>query len=53
MGLGLAAISFIAVPISIAWLVNALWIGRRNEQMAGAIAAGRGNAVTGAEAVGR
>jgi AAA family ATP:ADP antiporter len=33
-GLGLAGISVAAVPISIAWLVNGLWLGRRNEALA-------------------
>ena len=34
LGLGLAGISVAAVPISIAWLVNGLWLGRRNEALA-------------------
>jgi AAA family ATP:ADP antiporter len=34
LGLGLAGISFVAVPISLIWLVNALWLGRRNEALA-------------------
>lgn len=34
LGLGLAGMSFAAVPISILWLVNALWLGRRNESLA-------------------
>ena len=34
IGLGLAGISLAAVPISIAWLVNGLWLGRRNEALA-------------------
>jgi AAA family ATP:ADP antiporter len=33
-GLGLPGISLVAVPISLIWLVNALWLGRRNEQLA-------------------
>jgi ATP:ADP antiporter, AAA family len=34
LGLGLAGISVAAVPISIVWLVNGLWLGRRNEALA-------------------
>jgi ATP:ADP antiporter, AAA family len=34
LGLGLAGISLAAVPISIVWLVNGLWLGRRNEALA-------------------
>jgi AAA family ATP:ADP antiporter len=34
LGLGLAGISLAAVPISIVWLVNGLWLGRRNEVLA-------------------
>jgi ATP:ADP antiporter, AAA family len=34
LGLGLAGISFVAVPISLIWLVNALWLGHRNEALA-------------------
>jgi len=33
-GLGLAGISVAAVPICIVWLVNGLWLGRRNEALA-------------------
>ena len=33
-GLGLAGISLAAVPICIVWLVNGLWLGRRNEALA-------------------
>jgi AAA family ATP:ADP antiporter len=34
LGLGLAGISLAAVPISLLWLVNGLWLGRRNEALA-------------------
>jgi ATP:ADP antiporter, AAA family len=34
LGLGLAGISFVAVPISVVWLVSGLWLGRRNESLA-------------------
>jgi ATP:ADP antiporter, AAA family len=33
-GLGLAGISLAAVPICLVWLVNGLWLGRRNEVLA-------------------
>ena len=34
LGLGLAGISLAAVPISLIWLINGLWLGRRNEALA-------------------
>ena len=34
LGLGLAGISLAAVPISLVWLVNGFWLGRRNEVLA-------------------
>ena len=34
LGLGLVGISFAAVPIAVLWLVNGLWLGRRNESLA-------------------
>jgi len=34
LGLGLAGISLAAVPISLVWLINGLWLGRRNEALA-------------------
>ena len=34
IGLGLAGTSLAAVPISIVWAVNGLWLGRRNEALA-------------------
>ncbi len=33
MGLGIAGIAFVAVPISAAWLLNGFWLGRRQEKM--------------------
>ncbi len=33
LGLGLSAISFIAMPVSAVWLLVSLWLGRRNAQM--------------------
>lgn len=33
LGLGLSAISFIAVPVSALWLLVSFWLGRRNAQM--------------------
>jgi ATP:ADP antiporter, AAA family len=33
-GLGVAGVSFAAVPISAAWLLNGLWLGRRQEKLA-------------------
>ena len=34
LGLGLAGISIAAVPIAVLWLINGLWLGRRNESLA-------------------
>jgi AAA family ATP:ADP antiporter len=34
LGLALTGISVVAVPISIAWLMNALWLGRKQERLA-------------------
>ncbi|HEX7128238.1 MAG TPA: MFS transporter [Thermodesulfobacteriota bacterium] len=34
LGLGVSGIGLVAVPISLAWLLNALWLGRRQEAMA-------------------
>jgi len=39
LGLGLAGISWVAVPVSLIWLVNGLWLGRRNEALASRMAA--------------
>jgi AAA family ATP:ADP antiporter len=33
LGLGMTGISVVAVPLSIAWLVNSLWLGRRQEKL--------------------
>ena len=38
LGLGLAGISLAAVPIAALWLVNGLWLGRRNELLAREVA---------------
>ena len=34
VGLGAAQVSFAAIPLAALWLVNALWLGRRQEQLA-------------------
>jgi ATP:ADP antiporter, AAA family len=34
LGLAMTGISIVAVPISIAWLLNSLWLGRKQEGMA-------------------
>jgi len=34
LGLGLTAIAFAAVPLSLAWLVNGWWLGRKQEALA-------------------
>ena len=34
LGLGMAGIAFVAVPISVAWLGNGFWLGRKQEAMA-------------------
>jgi AAA family ATP:ADP antiporter len=34
LGLGIAGVAFVAVPISAAWLLNALWLGRKQEARA-------------------
>ncbi|HXV79735.1 MAG TPA: MFS transporter, partial [Candidatus Binatia bacterium] len=34
LGLAMTGISMVAVPISIAWLLNGLWLGREQERMA-------------------
>lgn len=33
LGLGMAGIAFVAVPISVAWLLNGFWLGRKQEAM--------------------
>jgi ATP:ADP antiporter, AAA family len=40
LGLSAAGIGFAAVPISLVWLVNGLWLGRRQEKLAAAAAKG-------------
>lgn len=34
LGLGIAGVALVAVPLSLAWVVNSLWLGRRQEAMA-------------------
>ena len=34
LGLAMTGVAIVAVPISIAWLLNALWLGRKQEQLA-------------------
>jgi AAA family ATP:ADP antiporter len=34
VGLGWAQVSFVAIPLAALWLVNALWLGRRQERLA-------------------
>jgi AAA family ATP:ADP antiporter len=36
LGLAMTGISIVAVPISIAWLLNGLWLGQKQERMAAA-----------------
>jgi AAA family ATP:ADP antiporter len=36
LGLGTVGIAVVAVPLSVAWLVNSLWLGRRQERLAAA-----------------
>jgi AAA family ATP:ADP antiporter len=36
VGLGMTAIAVVAVPLSAAWLLNALWLGRKQESLANA-----------------
>ena len=38
LGLSLAGISFITVPLSAAWLVLGLWLGRKQAQLAAGVA---------------
>jgi AAA family ATP:ADP antiporter len=37
--LGVAGTAFVAVPISVVWLLNGLWLGRRQERLALGLAA--------------
>ncbi|MBI2534177.1 MAG: MFS transporter, partial [Deltaproteobacteria bacterium] len=34
LGLGMTGIAIVAVPISLAWLINGFWLGRRQDEMA-------------------
>ncbi len=36
LGLAMTGVAIVAVPISITWLLNALWLGRKQEQLASA-----------------
>jgi len=33
LGLGIAGISLVAVPLSVAWVINSLWLGRKQDLM--------------------
>ncbi|MBI1873965.1 MAG: MFS transporter [Acidobacteria bacterium] len=44
MGIGLVGTAFAAVPISVAWLLNGLWLGRRQERLASDQARGQHHA---------
>jgi AAA family ATP:ADP antiporter len=37
-GLGIAGVSVVAIPLSLAWLVNSIWLGHKQERMARATA---------------
>ncbi len=39
LGLGMTGISLVAVPLSVAWVVSSLWLGRRQEERAKAATA--------------
>ncbi|HTV46115.1 MAG TPA: MFS transporter [Stellaceae bacterium] len=34
LGLGVSGVAVVAIPIALAWLVNGLWLGRRQERLA-------------------
>jgi AAA family ATP:ADP antiporter len=34
VGLGIAGVALVAIPLSLAWAVNALWLGRKQERLA-------------------
>jgi AAA family ATP:ADP antiporter len=36
LGLGIAGVALVAVPLSALWLANSLWLGRRQARMASA-----------------
>lgn len=38
LGLGMTGIAIVAVPIAVAWLLNGLWLGRKQERLASASA---------------
>lgn len=52
MGFAAGAIAWTAVPIALAWVANAWWLGRRQEQRAREAGAPRGEAVTAGAAAG-
>jgi len=35
-GMGLVGMAWLAVPVSLVWLVNGMWLGRRQEKLAAA-----------------
>jgi len=35
-GMGLVGMAWLAVPVSLLWLVNGMWLGRRQERLAAA-----------------
>ncbi len=39
LGLGIPGVRLVAVPVSVVWLINAVWLGRRQDAMAKAAAA--------------
>ncbi|GJE03383.1 NTP/NDP exchange transporter [Methylobacterium isbiliense] len=47
LGLGPTALPVLAVPLSVVWLLNALWLGRRQEALAKAAAARDGGSPAG------
>jgi len=49
LGLGMTGISLVAVPISIVWLVNGLWLGRKQNALE--IGAASENSITSTDAV--
>jgi AAA family ATP:ADP antiporter len=40
LGLAMTGISVVAVPISIAWLINSLWLGRKQKSLEAELSAG-------------
>ncbi len=53
VGLGAGATAWVAVPLSVAWLANAWWLGRRQERLASTEPAARPSADPAAEALSR